>query len=262
MKYSRYRALDGLDVLDSRGSAFAMDVHIHDEFVIACYLSGSKKYSSLGQTGLMSAGDVLSISPGIAHSAKSHSENGCHYIAIYPSIKQVAKAIDSDERDVEERFNGVASLSARSGGKQIGSDLNLSLEEDEASMEFALSVFLSNLAAEFCREDFCDKPVPNKIKAVWASIYEDPMQDADLGRLAASVSLSKEHLCRAFKAAYSISPLQLLRARRTVIAKDLIKEGMSLASAAVQSGFSDQSHMSRWFRRTYGVTPKSFVGHQ
>jgi AraC-like DNA-binding protein len=42
---------------------------------------------------------------------------------------------------------------------------------------------------------------------------------------------------------------RLDRARRRLIA------GASLAEAAVASGFADQSHMTRQFKRAYGVSP-------
>jgi AraC-like DNA-binding protein len=35
----------------------------------------------------------------------------------------------------------------------------------------------------------------------------------------------------------------------------LVKSGVSLAEAALDAGFADQSHMSRQFKRAYGLTP-------
>jgi AraC family transcriptional regulator len=37
---------------------------------------------------------------------------------------------------------------------------------------------------------------------------------------------------------------------------DLIREGsLPLAEVAYSVGFADQSHLTRWVRRAYGVTP-------
>jgi AraC-like DNA-binding protein len=34
---------------------------------------------------------------------------------------------------------------------------------------------------------------------------------------------------------------------------------MPLAEAAATAGFADQAHLTRWFRRCYGITPAAFV---
>lgn len=52
--------------------------------------------------------------------------------------------------------------------------------------------------------------------------------------------------------------LQLARVRR---AARNIASAKSLADFAHDSGFSDQAHMTRQFRRWYGVTPKQFAGN-
>ena len=39
----------------------------------------------------------------------------------------------------------------------------------------------------------------------------------------------------------------------------MIRSGRPLAEAALDAGFADQSHMSRMFKRAYGLTPGKWV---
>jgi AraC-like DNA-binding protein len=46
--------------------------------------------------------------------------------------------------------------------------------------------------------------------------------------------------------------IRLVRARRMLAA------GEPPAAAAAACGFADQSHLGRWFRRAYGLTPGAY----
>ena len=41
-------------------------------------------------------------------------------------------------------------------------------------------------------------------------------------------------------------------------ARALIAEGQPIAEAAARAGFADQSHLTRWFGRYYGITPGAY----
>lgn len=261
MEFSELSAFGGVPALNSKYGSFSMDTHIHDEYVIAAYFDGQKAYASLEGSGVLGRGDFLVVSPGVAHSARSDGNHGCQYLAIYPTIEQVAQATDLEPEVVQRRLDGIHRIGSKESSKKTGESLLLLLEEEGCS-EFTLSVFLSDLLTEFPENNYLSNKIPDKISDVWERIYEEPLVDFQLGDLASDTGVSKEHLCRSFKLAFGISPFQLLRARRTAYARELIRNGATLADAAADSGFSDQSHMSRWFKRIYGASPKLVAAHQ
>ncbi|NVB40962.1 helix-turn-helix transcriptional regulator [Pseudenhygromyxa sp. WMMC2535] len=74
--------------------------------------------------------------------------------------------------------------------------------------------------------------------------------------LASLVEMGKHHFSRTFRATFGASPSAWLRERRLERARSLLmKTSASIASIAAQSGFADQSHLTRWFARHYGITP-------
>ncbi len=63
---------------------------------------------------------------------------------------------------------------------------------------------------------------------------------------------------RLFKASTGLSPHAYLMMRRLELAKHLIQQGKTLAQAAYDAGFADQSHLPRHFKAAYGFTPGQF----
>ena len=85
--------------------------------------------------------------------------------------------------------------------------------------------------------------------------------DVKLEDVAAAVHLSPFHLARLFKQVTGVSPHQYLVQVRVNAARALLSAGSgqrSLAEVAAAVGFADQSHLTRQFKRHFGVTPSQF----
>ncbi len=76
-----------------------------------------------------------------------------------------------------------------------------------------------------------------------------------LTQLAAMAGLGKYQLLRRFTQAYGLPPHAWLLQQRAERARHLVLHGTSLAEAAADCGFADQSHMTRIFARQFGFTP-------
>ena len=106
---------------------------------------------------------------------------------------------------------------------------------------------------------FRDIPsVPDAIARARAMLAEDPAEPLTVDQLAGRVGLSTGYLCRVFKCHLGISPHAYRMQARLQRAKELIRGSESLAGAACDTGFFDQSHMTREFVRSYGFTPGQY----
>ncbi|HXI04839.1 MAG TPA: AraC family transcriptional regulator [Bradyrhizobium sp.] len=84
-------------------------------------------------------------------------------------------------------------------------------------------------------------------------------RNLSLDDMATQLHLSSFHFLRKFKASFGLTPHQFLVAERIRRAKSLLcGSNMSIALIAAETGFSDQSHFTRLFRRVVGVTPAKF----
>ena len=66
-------------------------------------------------------------------------------------------------------------------------------------------------------------------------------------------------LSRDFRLLFGTSPYRYLTMRRLDLVRHLLAQGQSLVDAAMTAGFTDQSHMTRQFRSTYGMPPSRWV---
>ena len=76
-----------------------------------------------------------------------------------------------------------------------------------------------------------------------------------LAALAALAGLSRYQLVRQFYQVHRLTPFAWLLQYRLNRAQELIANGIPLLEAALSSGFSDQSHLTRAFARYRGFTP-------
>ena len=71
--------------------------------------------------------------------------------------------------------------------------------------------------------------------------------------------MSESTFLRAVKATTGQTPLELIRDRRLDAACGLLRrDGVSIGEVAIATGFADQAHLSRSFKKAFGVSPKDW----
>jgi AraC-like DNA-binding protein len=83
-------------------------------------------------------------------------------------------------------------------------------------------------------------------------------EDLTAGDLAVAAGCSRYAAYRAFRRAYGLAPSDYQRQLRVRAARRLLAGDVPPSVAAAQAGFADQAHLTRWFRRYFGVTPGAY----
>lgn len=83
----------------------------------------------------------------------------------------------------------------------------------------------------------------------------DPGGVTGIADTAASVGVSTAHLVRSFTRTYGIPPHRYLIGRRLDLARQRLLAGEAPAEVATATGFYDQAHLTRHFRRLLATTP-------
>ncbi|MGE7370390.1 helix-turn-helix domain-containing protein [Neorhizobium sp. NPDC001467] len=119
------------------------------------------------------------------------------------------------------------------------------------------------LLAHLVRQHLDRRPPPNRDQLALnitnrldSFIRENLDETLDLDSLAAIAGCGRFQFARLFRSTVGISPYRYIVRRRLEMARAMIRaRKVSLAEISAATGFSDQSHMTKWIKRVYGATP-------
>jgi AraC-like DNA-binding protein len=104
-------------------------------------------------------------------------------------------------------------------------------------------------------------PSAKVLEQVRERLHERQGASLNLMQVAQEVGLSQFQLLRGFKRRYGAPPHSYEIYVRVQRAKQLLRRGSSIADAAAATDFVDQSHLTRHFRRIWGITPGAYIRH-
>lgn len=249
------------------GSAHSFPRHTHEEYGIGVIISGGQiSASGRGQVSA-GAGDVITVNPAEVHDGLPLGDRPRHWRMIYLApglMTDLACGIDPlAEGDVE--FNApVFTRPKRAMSLLAGLDRLLSAApRDPDDSALSTETWLLRVLAPFLHhrrrpESTVDLAHPGLARAKALLDDDGDAADLSLARLANEAGLSRFQLLRAFAARHGLPPHAYLMQRRADAARRSIEFGATLAEAALRAGYADQSHMTRDFRRRYGLSPSAF----
>jgi AraC family transcriptional regulator len=100
---------------------------------------------------------------------------------------------------------------------------------------------------------------PGWLQRVEALLHDRAHESMDMASIAAEVDIHPVHMARVFRRHHGCSPGEYLRRLRVRRACRLLAESDEpLAAVAFRTGYADQSHFTRQFKRATGVTPGAY----
>lgn len=115
-------------------------------------------------------------------------------------------------------------------------------------------------------EDYTKQAVPPgstapsmEARAICNFLENHYMENITLDDLCQLTGLSKYYLLRSFTKQKGISPYSYLETIRIDKAKKMLEQGILPIDVALQTGFTDQSHFTNFFKKFIGLTPKQYM---
>jgi AraC family transcriptional regulator len=142
---------------------------------------------------------------------------------------------------------------------RLAHDLDVELQQSDAVSSLALEALSSELLAVLTRIRPQERDARTWIRWVRDRLEDDCTRTPSLDELAGAVDREPSYLAAAFKSASGQTVGAFARERRLWRARALLASSdVALAEVAQRCGFADQSHLTRLFRRRFGVTPGTY----
>ena len=134
------------------------------------------------------------------------------------------------------------------------------LLEQDARLLYAFAHLSSHYAADRPRWQKTGRE-REAVRRVRECLEDRFSEDVPLASLADLTGFSPFYLCRVFSQEVGLPPQTYQMQVRVARSKALLIAGRSIGEAALMTGFADQSHFTRQFRKCVGVTPGRYVRH-
>ena len=218
---------------------------------------GRQRYDSV-------PGKVILIEPGEVHDGEAPTEDGFTYSMLYLDPLWMEREMRGLFADAPEDCVPGMSMTVTQSPELIfaiaSTFQTLHQQELRIVRQTALDYLLSNLSAhtQWRRRTEADPRMPQVALRARDYLHAHAHEDLGLNELAAVTGVDRFRLNRAFKAAFGMAPHAYLVQLRLAQARRQLAAGQAPAEVAASLGFADQSHLGRWFKRAYGVTPAHY----
>ncbi|WP_219642794.1 AraC family transcriptional regulator [Cohnella sp. CFH 77786] len=255
-----------------------LDSHWHAETEFLAVESGQ----AIFQIGLSSfevrAGEALFIPGGELHGGYALHASACTYSALVFDLDWLMGGQDGvTTRFLKPLQRGELTLplhwnqETQGGQAAYARIMTLIMEEnnlDDPARELRVKGHLLLLFADFLgagmvvRRDpweASESGTPERIKQVITHMERHFGRKLAIGELAAIAGMSEGHFSRTFKTYVRKTPMEYLNAIRLRYAAEKLRQpGVTVAEAAMESGFDNFSYFSKMFRFVYRCTPSEY----
>jgi AraC-like DNA-binding protein len=289
-RYWRTPLLPGADLVTATYRDHTFPPHWHDAYTLPVIETGAERYTYRGGRRLADTGSVPVINPGEIHTGSRATEDGWRYRVSYVPIDFLRALADEiagkpqpvpwfpddaiDDADFAHRLLLAYHLLEASGidiahpGDEAPPEVRVELaapavDADPLAAEMAMLDALSTLLVRHAIErpraavPVADEP---RIARMRERLAADLTAPVTLAELAQAVGLSPFHAARLFTRATGMAPHAWRNQLRIQRALAPLRAGAPVAQVAAASGFVDQSHFTRHFKRMFGVPPGRWQG--
>ncbi len=254
----------GIESIRAHFQGHAYDPHWHDSFLVGVTEQGVQQFNCRRVRHFSTPGKVFMLEPGEIHDGHAPTEEGFTYSMLYLDPHWLERELLAlfEQAPVNSQPGFADTLSQDPGLATAIYSAFQALHEGDLRIvrQNAIDTLLGALTCHLDRRKHkvFDPRMPLVAQVARDYLHAHVYEDIGLDDLAQACGVDRFRLTRAFKAAFGLAPHAYLIQLRLAKARQLLARGESPAQVASTLRFSDQSHMGRWFRRAYQLTPADY----
>lgn len=247
-------------VADGRGLHYGR--HWHETHSVGVITGGRSTYVNGAHEETVAAGAVVVVNPGAVHGCNPLDDTPWSYVMFYfdPAWLGRVQARLRGDADTAFRPYDVPALQApqlvEAGVRLLAVLADGAL--DVAVREAAAADFVARLHGALAPAVPAGAAAAAKVERVAHYIDTHFAGPLPLQDLCDAARLSGSYLIRAFKKRYGVAPHEYQTNRRIQYAKARLRAGAPIAQVALDTGFADQAHFQRVFKRMTAATPGQY----
>lgn len=262
-QFWRVQSLKNLEFMRATYVNHAFPRHSHETFGIGIVEQGSVKTVQGGTTYTIPSGSIVLFNPDEVHACGAANEAGWTYRMLYPDPAVLEQVMVDITNRQQTPFFPFAAVQDHDLARRIWQLHTASTEPGSNLMqESCLLSTLTHLLTRYTRECPGLPIVGLETRGVMQArdyLEAHYNENVSLEQLAEIVGLPHFRLFRAFRKELGLPPHKYLTQIRITRAKHDLAKGIPIGTVAIATGFADQSHLNRHFKRLVGATPKQYA---
>ena len=235
--------------------------HFHEYYVIGFVENGQRRLYCKNKDYIINPGDMVVLNPFDSHTCLQVNDEALDWRCI--NIKKevmkeaVGKIYGYDYLPVFSKtvFSDDEILSLL---KELHSMIVIGSESSETRRAVFYKI-IEKLFEKYIEQDQNNEITATAdIKRLCRYMENNYCQKLSLDDFSRIAGQNKFTLLRNFNKIHGLTPYQYLETIRIEKARIYLEEGSTPAETALNTGFSDQSHFTRFFKSLIGLTPKQY----